>query len=781
MALGLSLGLGLGCGNLISAAAAAVTPVDWATAFPGSFQVAQTDKGILYGATMRASGGATSVATLSSTTGLATPVPITITGTGAGVVSISFDEGVTQTMVGVTPSAGVPVALTGKGSGASVSFSTTAIANGHVWQATGTLQDTSGNGKHFTQATASKQAIITVGLNGKAGLWCVAANSNSLVSALNLPAPGTTPYYVFAVFRQKSWIANSTMWGRGSGTGETLYCAPSTPTLTHYTGVTTITNGGAAIDTWVVAELTATNNASDTKRIGTTTTTGNSGNIATTGLEIGSATGIAYGDIELLALIHTPNLPDWNALRALVNSASGYGQGNVLMTPAAATGPTGITSMMLWLDGSSTKAYSDAAGATLATATGRVKRVNQPGSMVGWWLSATDALRPLRDFGNKSFDVLVGDTAITAPPIPLVANNSTIALSYTRRGNRSNDVEYLLLGNNGVGRHAIVISSNQLVVLYEDSSAWGTGITVSAVDVSASIIVRFNPTSIDILANINGVQSSASSGAVTVSARNTQLLTVGRNTTAPPNASVVDSGAIISVSQVHGYASSITDAERTALMTWLLANKAPDLFTTAAPLVLFEGDSISTDGLIQYSFQSWVHQVLRNLWPTADVRGETYAISGTGVSQAAARYAANIKTRYSASRSKNILVFFSGTNDLSPGGANVATVLAAHYAYCDTARADGFKVFIGTMLPRTVGAFGTAASFEADRQTWNTDVIANGPSHADGVINFAAISGMGANGDSANTTYYQDGVHPTAAGMALMATAATSVISPFLP
>lgn len=41
--------------------------------------------------------------------------------------------------------------------------------------------------------------------------------------------------------------------------------------------------------------------------------------------------GASFGNFELLLLVYTPNLPDWAAVRAAVNSATGYGVGAVLL------------------------------------------------------------------------------------------------------------------------------------------------------------------------------------------------------------------------------------------------------------------------------------------------------------------------------------------------------------------------------------------------------------------------------------------------------------------
>lgn len=304
---------------------------NFADLFPGAYQVVQTDRGLTYSGTPLPTAANTSTTALTLTGTLATtPVPILVKAEntlaiGAGATfSISYDGGATQAMTGVNPTAGVPVALTGAALGLLIAWSVGASVANDTWTATSAaLADQSGNGKDFSQASAPKQLLLAPGLSGKATLVARGATgSSSFVSTLNLPVPGTTPYYTFAVFRQLSWTINATMWGRTSGLGETVFQTTATPALSSYSG-TAIANGGAAINQWVIAELTRSNSAGDTHKFGSTTVTGSSGNNATTGLEIGSATGIGYGNIEIACLVHTPNLPNWAQVRSAVTSFYG--------------------------------------------------------------------------------------------------------------------------------------------------------------------------------------------------------------------------------------------------------------------------------------------------------------------------------------------------------------------------------------------------------------------------------------------------------------------------
>lgn len=321
-------------GEAFPVAAGSAFSGNFATLFPGAYQVAQSNLGLTYGGTMRATGTTPPVITLTGSLAGA-PVPIEVDCTGGGALgvwfgTISFDGGATVAQA-FTSAATVP--LVGAGTGLTLNIAAGTASTDNVWKATAAANgDQSGNGLNYSQATASKQPLIGVGLNGKVSLIFDGVD-DSYVSLLNLPAPGTTNYYCAAVFRQWGWAANATLWGRTSNVpaiGETVFQTTSSPTVSSYTG-TAIANGGAPINTWVVAELNRSNNASDTHKFGSTTSTGNSGNNVTTGMEIGTATGVSPGKIEILLLVHTPNLPDWVAFRAAVNSAGGYGVGAVLL------------------------------------------------------------------------------------------------------------------------------------------------------------------------------------------------------------------------------------------------------------------------------------------------------------------------------------------------------------------------------------------------------------------------------------------------------------------
>ena len=113
---------------------------------------------------------------------------------------------------------------------------------------------------------------------------------------------------------------------------------------------------------------------------------------------------------------------------------------------------------------------------------------------------------------------------------------------------------------------------------------------------------------------------------------------------------------------------------------------------------------------------------------------------------------------------------FAGTNDLSlssgsdPTGASIYANIASYVA---AAHVTGFKVVVGTMLPRNAWAPGSAQDIE--RLAFNTLVRANAAG-ADAIADYAADPTMGAQANTSNTAYYiTPGIHPTSLGYGFLA------------
>jgi hypothetical protein len=112
------------------------------------------------------------------------------------------------------------------------------------------------------------------------------------------------------------------------------------------------------------------------------------------------------------------------------------------------------------------------------------------------------------------------------------------------------------------------------------------------------------------------------------------------------------------------------------------------------------------------------------------------------------------------------LILWEGTNAL----ARIVDPLktwAAHADYIAARRAAGFsRVFVGTVISRDPRGLSYSLSQRAE-----FNALAH--QHAAGVgaevIDFAAMPGMGADGDYANAALFHDGIHPTDAGSRMIA------------
>jgi len=115
----------------------------------------------------------------------------------------------------------------------------------------------------------------------------------------------------------------------------------------------------------------------------------------------------------------------------------------------------------------------------------------------------------------------------------------------------------------------------------------------------------------------------------------------------------------------------------------------------------------------------------------------------------------------------NIVALLGGTNDIKLGAASSTTAYNRIVAYCTARRAAGWKVVVGTILPRDPTDAG--ANFETDRQAVNTSIRANWATFADALADVGADATIGAAGAQTNTVYYSDLIHPTTLGYEIVA------------
>ncbi len=147
--------------------------------------------------------------------------------------------------------------------------------------------------------------------------------------------------------------------------------------------------------------------------------------------------------------------------------------------------------------------------------------------------------------------------------------------------------------------------------------------------------------------------------------------------------------------------------------------------------------------------------------------GGSWQVSNSGhpgetTPQLLASFASYAQAHYSTLAPRNILVVNEVGNDLI-GGTSEATAKANMQALIAQGRAGGWSVYFATTTPRTVPNFSAGQQTAANNIN---DFFRNNPAERDGLIDWAADSHLS---DPANATYYQDGVHPTAAGAVILA------------
>jgi lysophospholipase L1-like esterase len=128
----------------------------------------------------------------------------------------------------------------------------------------------------------------------------------------------------------------------------------------------------------------------------------------------------------------------------------------------------------------------------------------------------------------------------------------------------------------------------------------------------------------------------------------------------------------------------------------------------------------------------------------------------------------------------SVAIVFAGTNDFSqPHVVTPQSVFSSLAGEVHVLKSAGCTVFVGTMISRTGSSQGGASTFDADKNAYNSLILQQYRlTGADGVIDFAANSLLGADGANAGGTYFQtDHIHPTQAGQQLLANIASNALN----
>jgi hypothetical protein len=319
-----SISIDLGLFSGVDSAGGAQPISDFAALFPGAYFVVQGNKGLSYGAQLRADAGNTSTATMACSgalPALALAPPIWLRGLGSGTCDIYYDGiGVAPAMAGAPWANGVPINLTGAASGIVITPSAAGtMVGGETWKATcRLLQDQSGNARHFVQNDARYQPIVTVGLSGISGLHWSTVNT-WLSNGYNPFQPSVVPYSWFMLMRQLAWSYGRLIFHAG-GFIPQMQQRGISPQVSYFNYGAFSAGLGASLGTWAIVEIDAQGTTADRFKIGVDDSTGNmfgdfsgAGPVSIGGSTDGSGNTALF---EVLAFAHAPKLADWAPIRA---------------------------------------------------------------------------------------------------------------------------------------------------------------------------------------------------------------------------------------------------------------------------------------------------------------------------------------------------------------------------------------------------------------------------------------------------------------------------------
>lgn len=140
-----------------------------------------------------------------------------------------------------------------------------------------------------------------------------------------------------------------------------------------------------------------------------------------------------------------------------------------------------------------------------------------------------------------------------------------------------------------------------------------------------------------------------------------------------------------------------------------------------------------------------------------------FGVGGMTLAQMVTAYPTQVKPNYAVGFI-NVICLWGGTNDFAINGSTPAAVEALLASYVSMAHATGFKVVVATMIARTGNNPVGGETLNADKNTYNTYILANSYG-ADGLVDLTGTN-LGCDGCENNATWFQSGgVHPTTLGI----------------
>lgn len=240
------------------------------------------------------------------------------------------------------------------------------------------------------------------------------------------------------------------------------------------------------------------------------------------------------------------------------------------------------------------------------------------------------------------------------------------------------------------------------------------------------------------------------------------------------NALRIGASLVGRMGEVFGYDTALTDSQVFAAMGYLTRKWGR---SGVKPVnILFEGDSqtygmglgANTNSRIVED-STWPHKLITNLGHPQNVTYHNLAVSGSRWAELTARAAAT-DARINP-HATNIIVCWCGTNEGSINDASATH--AAQAAYCAARRAAGWKkIVVGTAMDRS------DQGTHAWRNSLNALIRANYTTYADGLIDVAADSRIGADNAYTDATYFNQSSPPhlNATGWQVVADLAAPII-----
>lgn len=178
------------------------------------------------------------------------------------------------------------------------------------------------------------------------------------------------------------------------------------------------------------------------------------------------------------------------------------------------------------------------------------------------------------------------------------------------------------------------------------------------------------------------------------------------------------------------------------------------------------GDSISTNAVVTTAWPTTANAAYANQPYTLSnlaVAGRTLGIMGTA-------FRSRVLQRRAAVATKDVIVWFIGTNDIYVDGTSPTATFALLNTAAQECRDAGFLQVVVPMLSRTSsGAAWTATTMDAAKNTYN-GLVATLAGPTVRVVPLAALAGLIEDGAHAGGNF-QDGTHPTQS-------ATTNIIAP---